>query len=93
MPHPNSVTIMLEDLRAGLKKERLVAKTAPQNKSTQKRVNDAIAYAITESCSRLESLLCMRENTATVLEVAQVSGLDWETTMLLDVSVGLITEG
>lgn len=49
MPHPNSVAIMLEDLKAGLKKERLVAKTAPQNKTTQKKVNEAIAYAITES--------------------------------------------
>ena len=35
----------------------------------------------------------MRDNSATVLEAVQVSGLDWETTMVLDVSVGLITQG
>jgi hypothetical protein len=56
MPHPNSVNIMLEDLRAGLRKEGLVAKTAPQNKTTQKKVNEALAYAITQSVTRPEAL-------------------------------------
>jgi hypothetical protein len=47
---------MLENLRAGLRKEGLVAKTAPQNKTTQKKVNEALAYAITQSVTRPEAL-------------------------------------